>query len=48
MSIVEEKQVFEEANGGCLTKSAYYIMYISEKERRHAETIEVNQFALGD
>ena len=32
VNIVEEAQVLEEASGGGLTKSAYYIIYISENE----------------
>ena len=33
---VEEEKVFEEANGGSLTKSAYYVIYISEKELQNS------------
>ena len=32
VSVVEESQVYEEARGGS-TKSAYYVIYISEEER---------------
>jgi len=32
VTLVEESQVYEEANGGGLTKSAYYVIYVSDKE----------------
>ena len=32
VTLVEEKQVLEEAMGGGMTKSAYYITYVSEQE----------------
>ena len=36
--------MFEEANGGSLTKSAYYITYISENELNHACSVDMNSY----
>ena len=44
---VEEKLVFEEASGGGLTKSAYYVIYISERELQHSKTVDGNLFVPG-
>lgn len=48
VSVVDEKQVYDEANGGGLTKSAYYITYISDKELQYARTIDTNAYEPGD
>jgi len=44
VNIVEEKQVLEDANGGGLTKSAYYVIYISEKELQDTKPIEQSKY----
>jgi len=44
VTTVEEKQVFEEASGGGLTKSAYYVIYISEKELQVSKTVDGNAY----
>ena len=40
INVVEEQQVLEEAQGGGLTKSAYWIVYISEKEMQDMRRID--------
>ena len=44
VTIVEESQVLEEAMGGSLTKSAYYITYVSEQELNQTCHIDQNIF----
>lgn len=41
---MEESQVLEEAMGGGLTKSAYYVTYLSEKEIQRTRPIDENSF----
>lgn len=48
VSEVEEKKVYEEANGGSLTKSAYYVIYISDKELQLARSVDSNCYEPGD
>ncbi len=44
VTVVEEQQVLEEAMGGGMTKSAYYITYVSEVELRSTSRIDHNVF----
>ena len=44
INVVEEQQVLEEAQGGGLTKSAYWLVYISEKEMREMSRIDQNSY----
>ena len=48
VSIVEESQVYEEANGGSLTKSAYYITYISQNELNNTRNVDMNTYEPND
>ena len=42
MSQVDREQVFSEANGGTLTKSAYYLIYVSKSALQNLKAINVN------
>ena len=44
VNIVEEAQVLEDARGGSMTKSAYYVIYISEEELQSTRAIDENLF----
>ena len=44
ITTVEEEQVLEEAMGGGLTKSAYYVTYLSAKEIQRTRPIDENRF----
>lgn len=44
VTVVEQEQVLEEAMGGGLTKSAYYVIYISEKELHGTKGYNQNSY----
>ena len=44
VNIVDEEQVLDDAQGGSLTKSAYYLIYISEQERIITSQIDENLY----
>ena len=44
ITVVEEAQVLEEAMGGGMTKSAYYVTYISQKELLATQTVNKNYY----
>ena len=48
VTIVEQDQVLEEAMGGGLTKSAYYVIYISDKELQGTRSTNENSYEPAD
>ena len=44
VNIVDEEQVLQEAMGGGLTKSAYWVVYISEEELQRTRAIDENAY----
>ena len=43
VSVVNEERVLEDANGGISSRSAYYVIYISEQEMLSIKTYDVNR-----